>query len=282
MYTDWKNYFKQYIPTEEYIPDNIISKRFSSMVFFIILGMISSLGLIIKTERNDLPAKKGDYVSTKLYKIKQDIKNTEINNTYIESEILILNHQLTKILQEKQNRELVKFSKLLGINKEIGQGIVLEMSDNDNPVKVGENPNYGIIHNTDLLAVVNNLWAGGAKAVSINGQRITVYTDIKCIGPTILINKTRVTSPFLIKAIGNPQKLTESVKNGYLKSLELYGIKYRMEIYEQIEIPADGTIILARNFLNNPDKIIKISSGNMKKSLNIAFLDELNFSQFGV
>jgi uncharacterized protein YlxW (UPF0749 family) len=282
MYTDWKNYFKQYIPTEEYIPDNIISKGFSSLVFFIILGMIASMGLIIKIEGKDTSSATGDSISIKLQKIKQDVKNLEINNTYLESEILILNHQLTQILQEKQNKEVLKLSKLTGTNKEIGSGILLELSDSDNPLQSGENPNYRIIHNTDLLAVINNLWAGGAKAISINGQRVTMYTDIKCIGPTILINKTRVTSPFLIKAVGNPKKLVDSAKNGYLKSLELYGIKYRMEIYEQIEIPADGTIILAGNFSYIPDRIINKSINNMKKIPNIAFLDELNLFHGGV
>lgn len=248
MYTDWKNYFKQYIPAEEYIPDNIISKNLSSLAFFIVLGTLASIGLIIKVEGKDIVYDSNDPVSIKIQKIKQNVKNLEIKNTYLESEILILNHQLTQLFQEKEKQEVAKLSKFTGTNKKVAPGIVLRLSDDDRPLKKEENPNYGIIHNTDLLELVNNLWASGAEAISINEQRVTAQTNITCIGPTILINKTRVAPPFLIKAVGDTKKLVNGVKNGYLKSLELYGIKYHIEKYERIEIPADGTIILAGDF----------------------------------
>jgi len=254
MYTDWKNYFKQYIPAEEYIPDNIISKNLSSLVFFIALGMFASMGLIIKVEEHANSNNSKDRLSVKIQRIKQSVKNIEIQNTYLESEILILNHQLTQIFQAKENQEVIKLSKLTGMNKIIGSGIVLEVSDSDRPLQMEENPNFGIIHNTDLLELVNSLWANGAKAISINNQRITNNTDINCIGPTILINKTRVTSPFLIKAIGNPKQLANGVKSGYIKSLELYGIKYHIEKFERIEIPANGTIILSKVFMPTFEK----------------------------
>jgi uncharacterized protein YlxW (UPF0749 family) len=263
MYTDWKNYFKQYIPAEEYIPDNIISKNASSLAFFIILGILASIGMVIKVEGKVTPNNSKDPVSTKIQKIKQDIKNIEIKNTYLESEILILNHQLTQIFQTKKNQEVIKLSKLTGMNEKIGHGIVLELSDSDRPLKTSENPNFGIIHNTDLLVLVNNLWASGAEAISINDERITAQTNINCIGPTILINKTRLTSPFLIKAVGDPKKLENGVKNGYIKSLELYGIKYRIEKYERIEIPADSTIILAEVFSFVPYSDKKMYSGKL-------------------
>ncbi|MDD3012090.1 MAG: DUF881 domain-containing protein [Candidatus Gastranaerophilales bacterium] len=248
MYTDWKNYFKQYIPDEEYIPDNILSKNLSSLAFFIILGMFASIGLIIKVEGKATTHNSSDPLSIKIQKIRQDVKNLDIKNTYLESEILILNHQLAQIYKVKENQEVIKLSKLTGMNKKIGPGIVLELSDSDRPLKIAENPNAGIIHNTDLLELINNLWANGAEAISINDQRIIAQTDIKCIGSTILINKTRVAPPFLIKAVGDPKKLANSVKNGHAKSLELYGIKYHIEKYERIEIPANGNIILAGVF----------------------------------
>jgi len=248
MYTDWKNYFKQYIPAEEYIPDNIISKNLSSLVFFIVLGMLASIGLIIKVEGKATSYNSKDPVSAKIQKVKQDVKNLEIRNTYLESEILILNHQLTQIFQAKENQEVIKLSKLTGTNKKIGHGVVIELSDSDRPLETNENPNFGIVHNTDLLELINNLWANGAEAISVNNQRITAQTDINCIGPTILINKTRIVPPFLIKAVGNPQNLAKGVKDGHIKSLELYGIKYHIEKYERIEIPANGTIILSGIF----------------------------------
>jgi uncharacterized protein YlxW (UPF0749 family) len=216
--------------------------------------MLASVGLLIKVEGKSNLYNNKDALSTKIQKIKQDIRNLEANNTNLESEILILNHQLTQIFQAKENQEVIKLSKLTGTNKKIGQGVVIELSDSDRPLKVDENPNFGIVHNTDLLEIVNNLWANGAEAVSINNQRITAQTDINCIGPTILINKTRIVPPFLIKAVGNPQKLASGVKNGHIKPLESWGIKYHIEKYERIEIPANGTIILSGIFMPTFEK----------------------------
>jgi|GEM_PF-581973 len=273
MYTDWKNYFKQYIPDEEYIPNNIISKNLSSLVFFIVLGTFASIGLVIKVEGKSNSYNTSDPLSMKIQKIKQDIKNSENKNTYLESEILILNHQLTTAFQAKTNHEVGRLSKLTGTNKKVGSGIILEISDSDRPLQMNENPNSGIVHNTDLLELINNLWASGAEAISINNQRITSQTEINCIGPTILINKSRVTSPFVIKAIGDPKKLANSIKSGYVKYLELYGIKYHIEKYEQIEIPANGNIILAGVFSFDFDKDKKIFSKKLKKLSDITFLN---------
>lgn len=245
MYTDWKNYFTQLTPTEEYIPDNISSKNLSSLVFFIVLGFIASLGLITKVESKSAAYADNNPVSLKIQKIKKEVNNLETKNAYTESEILILNHYITQIFENKQKEQVRKISKLTGAYKEVGAGIVIRLSDSDKPLKPGENPNYGVIHNTDLLQLTNELWAIGAKAISINNERITALSEISCIGPTILINKTRVVPPFIIKAIGNPDKLSKALDNNYLQSLESYGIKYFTEKYERIKIPADGTIILA-------------------------------------
>ena len=248
MYTDWKDYFKPYVPTEEFIPDNIRSKRLSSLVFFIIIGFIASLGLVTKVETRPSMVKSNDPIAIKLQKIKDEMKSLESENTILESKILLLNNNISQMFESKEKHEMLRLSKLTGTDKQTGAGIVLTISDSTKPLKSDENPNLGIIHNTDLLQIVNDLWRGKANAISINGQRITASSEINCIGPAILINRTRISSPFIIKATGNPEKLTTCVKKGYLQTLELYGINYFLVKYERMEIPPDGTIILAGDF----------------------------------
>lgn len=69
-----------------------------------------------------------------------------------------------------------------------------------------------ILHNTDVLAILNELNKGGAEAVSINSQRIVSATAIRCVGPVILVNGVREASPFTIKAIGDPKNLEQTLK----------------------------------------------------------------------
>lgn len=248
MYTDWKNYFNQYIPAEEHIPDNIASKALPSIVFFIVLGAIASIGLISKVEGKSDNLYTRDPESLKVQKIKDSINAFEKKNALLESEILILNHKLTQTLEKREKNEVLRVSSLTGTHKATGEGIVITLKDNDQPLKPGENPNIGIIHNTDLLQIVNSLWTEGAKAISINNQRITSLSEINCIGPTIMINKTRIVSPFTIKVIGDTDNLLNSLKHSHLSELGQYGIKYSVESFNQLEIPANSTIILSGDF----------------------------------
>ena len=248
MYTDWKAYFTQLTPTEEYIPDNISSKNLGSLVFFIFMGIIVSMGLIFRVGTKVNFHLMNSPNSLKIQKIRNEIKDIDKKNIYLESESFILNHSITQMFQNKQKDDLQKSSKLTGAYKAVGPGIIVRLYDNDKPLKPGENPNYGVIHNVDLLNLTNDLWAAGTKAISINNQRINSLSGISCIGPTILINKTRIVPPFVIKAVGNPEKLSSALEKTHLLSLESYGIKYFIEKYERIEIPADGNIIVAGDF----------------------------------
>lgn len=248
MYVDWKNFVKLYTPSEEYIADNSNSKILNSFIFFIILGFITALGLIARVDGksdNDSPNKN---IDLKVQKIKAEIDSIDNGNAMIESEIFILNHNIAQMFEHKEKQAILKLSKLIGTNKAIGAGIIIKLDDSDKPVGLYENPNIGLVHNTDLLKLINNLWESNAEAISLNNQRITATTGISCVGSTILVNKTRIAPPFIIKAVGNPEKMIKSIRNGYVQTLEVSGIKYSIEKYNKLEIPGDGTIILAGDF----------------------------------
>ena len=245
---DWKIFIKPYIPPEEYTPFDADPKKLNGFIFFAILGFIISFSLIAKVEGSSDTHKSTNPAHLKLQSIRQSIDSIEMSNAMLESEILLLNHSLAQILESKRKQEVLTLSKFTGSHKKVGEGIIIKLSDSDQPLQLYENPNIGLIHNTDLLEVINNLWSAKAEAISLNDERITSRTGIRCIGPTILVNKTRITPPFIIKAIGNPTNLINTVQKGPLQTLELAGIKYSIEKYNRLEIPADGTIILTGDF----------------------------------
>ena len=81
------------------------------------------------------------------------------------------------------------------------------------------------------MTIVNELNAAGAEAISINGQRHVASTEVRCAGPTTSVNKVRVGTPFLIKAIGDPEALQNVLllRGGALSVLKAWGIRIKLE-----------------------------------------------------
>lgn len=108
--------------------------------------------------------------------------------------------------QAKQ-QALTKNNILLGLTDVKGDGIVIELQDGtitetDKLLPI-ENASKMIVHNSDLLALVNELNNAGAEAIEINGQRIVNTSAITCEGNVIKVNGEKIGSPFTIKAIGS-------------------------------------------------------------------------------
>ena len=120
-----------------------------------------------------------------------------------------------------------------------GKGIILTIDDSQQTIKAGENKNLYIIHDEDLLRVVNELRAAGAEAIAINDQRVTGTSEIRCVGPTVLVNEIRLAAPFVIKAIGNPQTLESSLKlrGGVLDNFKFWGIKAELAKSDTVKVP---------------------------------------------
>ena len=99
------------------------------------------------------------------------------------------------------------------------------------------NSNY-LVHDGNLVAIINELKVAGAEAISINGKRIVNSTSINCAGNVIQINGEKVGSPFVINAIGDKDLLYgELTKNGgTLYKLKKYGVLTSIKKEDSIEI----------------------------------------------
>ncbi|MBU6429590.1 MAG: DUF881 domain-containing protein [Cyanobacteria bacterium REEB65] len=127
-----------------------------------------------------------------------------------------------------------------------GPGVVVTINDSSKPLQRGEDPNIAIVHNDDLLRLVNELRSAGAEAVAINDQRLVDTSEIACAGTTILINKSRVAPPFLITAIGNPDTMASALgmRGGIVEYLQFYGIQVSIAKKSEVEVPTfDGSTI---------------------------------------
>lgn len=121
--------------------------------------------------------------------------------------------------EELINKELVEAKRNFGLTDVTGNGIIVTLTDTNERAYDYE----------DLLDLVNELRDAGAEAISINNQRITNISDIADISSRyIRINSDKVSSPYVVKAIGDSTYLKSAltIKNGYydLKQKEEYKI----------------------------------------------------------
>lgn len=122
-----------------------------------------------------------------------------------------------------------------------GPGVEVTLNDSNLAVQPGENPNFYVVHDEDVLSVLNELKAAGAEALAINGQRLLATSEIRCVGPTILTNKSyRLTPPFVITAIGKQDNLISSLqmKGGIIDQLKFLGIQVAVRRVDNLVIPA--------------------------------------------
>ena len=100
--------------------------------------------------------------------------------------------------------------------------------------------NLYIIHDEDLLRVLNELRAAGAEAISLNDQRIVAMSEVRCAGPTVSVNNVRSAPPYVIKAIGAPKTLTSALRlrGGVVETFEFWGIQVKIKAADKVHIPA--------------------------------------------
>jgi uncharacterized protein YlxW (UPF0749 family) len=110
------------------------------------------------------------------------------------------------------NKSLQELKVFAAMTKVVGPGIVITLRDSPKAQSdiAANNGNFlpdTAIHDDDVLKVVNELYASGAEAVSVNGHRVGGATSFRCVGPTILVNDVKIATPVVIRAIGDTDTL---------------------------------------------------------------------------
>lgn len=145
---------------------------------------------------------------------------------------------------EKKEEEITRGNKVIGLSEVTGPGVIVTLSDSKKDSSSVLNPSTLLVHDVDVLSVINELKNAGAEAISINDQRLIPTTSISCGGNIIDINGEKVGAPFEIKAIGLPEQLAAlSRQGGYLEILQEASVGVELKKSNNITIPRyTGTI----------------------------------------
>jgi len=169
-------------------------------------------------------------------------KYNELNERYQEVVSKIEEYKNERVSDKKTaqllENELKQLNEALGKTDIEGEGVVIQIIDKEG-TQLSEDVTVEKIIAEDLLLVVNELFAAGAEAISINGNRIILTSSISDIGTEFIrVNGERIQSPYVINAIGNPDYLKSAVsgKGGYVDALKELGHETSVVENKKIEI----------------------------------------------
>ncbi|MEU3840321.1 DUF881 domain-containing protein [Streptomyces sp. NPDC028635] len=118
-----------------------------------------------------------------------------------------------------------------------------------NPRETSGFSDTGRVRDRDMQRVVNGLWASGAEAVAINGQRLTALSAIRAAGDAILVDNKPLVPPYTVLAVGDGEQLStrfqDSADGLYLNALqENYGIRTNISVQSDLRLPAAPSVIV--------------------------------------
>jgi uncharacterized protein YlxW (UPF0749 family) len=116
-----------------------------------------------------------------------------------------------------------------------------------------------VVLDTDLQILVNGLWASGAEAVAINGQRLTTLSAIRVAGDAITVNLRSLAHPYVVEAIGNPDQLparfVDSAAGTWWLNLQaVYDLQFEMTREDSLTLPAAPDVQLRHVRLPGGDR----------------------------
>ena len=178
------------------------------------LGALIALMLRLSAPPTDTPdPSMRPEEQVRYYKAQNDVLQSEVNKLRNK-----LNEVIDATASDQQQRkalmqELSDLRIRSGITPVEGPGIVITLDDSNTlkPTQSDVNANALIIHDFDLMLLVNELRSAGAEAISINDQRLVGSSAIRCVGPVINVNDRPVSAPFVVKAIGKSDTLYGAV-----------------------------------------------------------------------
>ncbi len=164
----------------------------------------------------------------------------------LQSQVDSLAQRVSGTRFQRLQRQVDRLGVSAGTRALSGPGLVVTLDDapSGQPVPPGTDPNLLIVHQQDLQAVINALWAGGAEGISLQGQRIISTTGVKCVGNTVVLQGVPYSPPYRIVAVGNSPAMyrgllaSPAVQNYRDYILPPYNLGWSLKSERRLRMPA--------------------------------------------
>ena len=187
------------------------------------------------------------------------VRNQASHNAALQKEAASLRAQVDELSKADQTPGVTSSTvpSASALAPSVGLGAVsgkaLRVTLDDAPLS--ENPdgvdaNMLVVHQQDIQMVVNTLWAGGAEAMTIQGQRVTSTTAVKCVGNTVVLHGVAYAPPYVIEAIGDRAAMEQALDTSetvriYKGYVSAYQLGWSVERVGTVTMPAyTGTVAM--------------------------------------
>lgn len=180
----------------------------------ILMGLLITISFNLTSRKSEERADIKEYEEARVKKIEllnsvllEEEKNRELMWKLDQYES---DEEDSLVVIEELEKELSQNKMILGYQDVEGEGFKILLEDGVANEDEDENSigNWlRIIHNEDMLKVLNELKQNGSEAISINGERVLSTSEIYCSWAFISINGKKLPAPFELEIVGDPMKL---------------------------------------------------------------------------
>jgi len=213
------------------------------LIATIIIGILIAMNVNLGGETKFLDVEQYQKAYDSRTKLQNEISNLE--DQYVEINDKINKYERSSISEDEVRKEMtgeINENKIaLGLLPVVGNGVKITLNDAPEFTILGENVLHDmLVHDYDLVWVINDLKAAGAEAIAINGYRIIGSTAGLCAGPTVEVDGIKIIAPFYITAIGNENVINSFLENqqNHLKRLKARGCYVDIESVYDEKLPA--------------------------------------------
>lgn len=215
--------------------------RLSKMMILIgsvIIGIGISTGIQLATGEVDAILVESEYQDAVEYstRLKNEIDTLKKTETDLLFKLRDYERASTDSLHimEELTKEYSRNERLLGYKEVKGAGLIISLEDGEpkeDELEGSIDSWLRIIHNEDMLKLINELKLNGAEAISINGQRVTETSEVFCSWAFISINGKKLPAPFEVKAIGDEDLMEAYTKTEFnqMSIMKNRGIRVNLE-----------------------------------------------------
>ena len=125
-----------------------------------------------------------------------------------------------------------------------GPGLVVRLNDAPSGVAVADvSPDVLLVHQQDLQAVMNALWAGGAEAMELMDQRVVSTSAVRCVGNVLRLHGRVYSPPYEVRAIGNAATMRAALGasasvQAYVRDAARVGLGWQVDASARLDLPA--------------------------------------------
>ena len=192
--------------------------RLAAPAVFVLAGALF-VASMVSAQGTDLRAGRYDDLDGLANAQAHDLEALRTRTAALTAQVDGLTAGLSSTAHDPEQQRAAALKGPAGLSAVRGPGLTITLDDAPDAAlaAAGGDVSSLLVHQQDIQAVANALWAGGAEAMTLQGQRVVATTGIKCVGNTVVLHGVPYSPPYRISAIGPTAAMTASVnRNPYI------------------------------------------------------------------